>query len=42
VATLPTAAPAPSERMPLGEVRAWATGGEKNRSRKLSDATRTF
>ena len=36
---MPTAAPAPASRMPPGEVTARATGGVKNRSRKLNRAT---
>ena len=35
---MPTAAPAPKARMPLGDVTALATCGVKNRSRKLSCA----
>ena len=42
VARIPMAAPAPRAMIPEGEVRARATGGEKNRSRKLSDATPCF
>src|SRR3954469_2735038 len=36
---MPTAAPTPAARMPLGDVTACATGGVKNRSRKRSAGT---
>src|SRR6478609_6335975 len=42
VARIPMAAPAPRAMIPEGDVRARATGGEKNRSRKLTFATPCF